>query len=249
MLLLWIILFSVLGSVGAVSGAGAFLMLSDKTQNKIISSLVAYAAGALLGAALLGMLPHALESAPINNVLPAVLFGIVLFFVLDKLMIWRHCHERECDVHGVGTSGSLILIGDAFHNLTDGIVIAAGFLSSKFIGITVGLSVITHEISQEVGDFGILLSSGYSKRRALIMNTLSGLTTLPAAVVAFFALEMVSFSVPYILAVSAASFLYISLTGLSPELHREVGMIYTIRQLILMLTGIGTIGLIIQLHP
>jgi zinc and cadmium transporter len=143
----------------------------------------------------------------------------------------------------------MILIGDAFHNLVDGVIIAAAFLISVPVGIVAGLSVIAHEIPQEVGDFGILLHSGYSKQKALLLNILSGLTTLPAAVLSYFALETVHGIIPYIMAISAASFLYIALVDLSPDLHRKVGISQAIRQLLLMLAGVGTIILVLQFHP
>ena len=153
----------------------------------------------------------------------------------------------ECEVHG--TAGPMILIGDAFHNLTDGVVIAASFLSSIPVGIVVGLSVIAHEIPQEVGDFAILLHSGYSKRRALSLNILSGLSTVPAAILAYYALELVHAAIPYVMAISAASFIYIALADLTPELHRKGGFCYVIRQFLIMLAGVCTIILLLQFHP
>ena len=245
MLILWIILFSILGSIGAIITAATFLLFKKKIQDVLIPCLIAYATGTLLAAALLGLLPQALKHVSPFPILLTVLTGIILFFLLEKLVIWRHCHNVECDVHG--TAGSMILIGDAFHNLTDGIVIAASFLVAIPVGIIAALSVIAHEIPQEVGDFGILLHSGYSKRKALVMNTLSSLTTLPAAVIAYYALDIIHAAIPYVMAISAASFLYISLADLSPELHRKVGISHAIRQFLLMLAGIGTIILVLYL--
>jgi len=153
----------------------------------------------------------------------------------------------ECEVHRA--AGSMILIGDVFHNLTDGVVIAASFLFSVPIGIVAGLSVIAHEIPQEVGDFAILLHSGYSRRKALLFNALSSISTIPGAVSAYYALEMVRSSIPYIMAISASSFLYIALTDLAPELHREVRFWHAVRQFLLMLAGVGTILVVLQFHP
>ena len=247
MLILWIILFSILGSIGAIITAAAFLLFRKKIQDVLIPCLVSYATGTLLAAALLGLIPHALEHISPLPVLSTLLAGIILFFLLEKLVIWRHCHNAKCDVHKA--AGSMILIGDAFHNLVDGVIIAAAFLISVPIGIVAGLSVIAHEIPQEVGDFGILLHSGYPKKKAFLLNILSSLTTLPAAIVAYFALGTVHGSIPYIMEISAASFLYIAFADLLPELHRKGGVSHTIRQFLLMLAGVGTIILVLQFHP
>jgi zinc and cadmium transporter len=143
----------------------------------------------------------------------------------------------------------MILIGDAFHNATDGLVIAASFLSSIPIGMAAGISIIAHEIPQEVGDFAILLHGGYSKRKALLSNALSGLSTVPAAISAYYALDIMRAAIPYVMAFSAASFLYIALTDLYPELHQRVGLGSAGRQFLLMLAGIATMILLLQIHP
>ena len=247
MLILWIILFSLLGSVGAIITASTFLLIQKKRQKTLIPCLISYASGTLLTAALLGLIPHALKHTSIFPILSSVLVGVILFFLLEKLLIWRHCHDTECEVHGA--SGSILLIGDAFHNLTDGVIIAASFLSSIPIGIAASLSVLAHEIPQEVGDFAILLSSGYSKRKALTLNVLSSLSTIPGAILAYYALGFVRVAIPYAMAISAASFLYIALADLTPELHRKVGFKSSILQFLLMMTGVGTIILFLQFHP
>ena len=143
----------------------------------------------------------------------------------------------------------MLLIGDAFHNLIDGVVIAAGFLSSVPIGITMSLSIIAHEIPQEVGDLAILLHSGYSKKKALLLNILSSLSTIPGAIIAYYALGSLQTAIPYAMAISTASFLYISLADLTPELHSHLNLKSTIQQFILILAGAGTIILLLQLHP
>lgn len=249
MLILWIVLFSLLGSVGAIIAASAFLLVPDKIQKILIPCLIAYATGTLLAAALLGLIPHALTDLVPNQTLSTILGGIILFFLLEKLVIWRHCHDIECEVHG--SAGPMILIGDAIHNAVDGVVIAASFLTSIFIGIAASFSIIVHEIAQEVGDFAILLHSGYSKRKALSLNILSSLSTIPAALFAYYALEQIHSAIPYVMAIAAASFLYIALVDLSPELHRKVdmGAMHAIRQFILLLVGVGTILLVLRVHP
>lgn len=239
-MLLWIIGFSLLGSIGAIGGASLFLLFPEGVRKVLVPCLVSYATGTLLGAAFLGMIPAGLNHAQARLVLPAVLAGIVAFFVLEKLVIWRHCHQSDCEVHG--QAAPLILIGDAFHNFVDGVVIAAAFLSSIPLGIATALAVIAHEIPQEVGDFAILLDSGYSRAKALLSNGLSSIATLPGALLAYFWLGETREAVPYILANSAASFIYIATADLIPTLHRQVSLLVSLCQLILLLAGIATIA-------
>ena len=241
-----IIIFSLLGSVGAVLGAGLWLLLREGVRRHIVPCLVSFAAGTLLGAACLGLIPHALEHLDAFSVMGTVLIGIVLFFVLEKLVLWRHCHKVDCDVHEA--AGSLILVGDAFHNFADGVVIAAAFLGAVPLGIATGLAVIAHEIPQEVGDFAILLDSGYSRRRAFLYNTASSLSTFVGAIIAYFSLTYIQIAVPYVMALSAASFLYISMADLIPGLQGRLGLGASLRQFILLLAGIGVI-LLFHLHP
>jgi zinc and cadmium transporter len=239
MLLTWIIVFSVLGSIGAIAGAAMLLLFRESTRKTLLPCLLSYAIGTLLGAAFLGMIPNALQQNTSLAISGTVLTGIVIFFVLEKIVIWRHCHDAECEVHGA--AGPLILIGDAFHNFVDGFVIAAAFLTSIPLGIAASLAVIAHEIPQEVGDFAILLENGYSKTRAFTLNLLSSLTTLPGAVIAYFFLGATREAVPFILALSAASFIYIAVADLVPSLHRQTGLKPALIQLLLVLAGIGTI--------
>jgi zinc and cadmium transporter len=238
-LLPWIIGFSVFGSVGAVAGAGAMLLFPEAVRRRIVPALVSYATGTLLGAAFLGMLPAALGQAPARGVMATVLAGMLAFFVLEKLVLWRHFHDDGTSGHG--TAAPLILFGDAFHNFVDGVVIAAAFLVSVPLGVATALAVIAHEVPQEVGDFAILLDSGYSRGRALLLNTLSASATLPGAVLAYLWLDDVRQAVPYILAISAASFIYIATADLIPGLHRQVTAWASARQLMLMLAGVATI--------
>jgi len=246
MLLLWIIFFSILGSVGAIITASIFLKINEKKQKILIPSLISYAIGTLLASALLGMILQAISRGDPTLVLSFVLGGIILFFLLEKTIIWRHCHHKDCEVHG--TAGPILLIGDAFHNFIDGIVIAASFLISIPIGLATSLSVIAHEIPQEVGDFAILLDSNYSKKKAFLYNLLSSLTTVPAAIIGYYILGSISFLIPLFLAISAASFLYIALSDLTPGLHNRTSLGANIRQIILILAGMGTIILILSLH-
>lgn len=246
MLLLWIILFSLLGSLGAIITASAFFWIKGKSQEKLVTSLISYATGTLLASAWLGIIPHALEKAPTFQVLATVLFGIIIFFLIEKLVIWHHCHNTDCQQHE--TAGPMILIGDAFHNFVDGIIIAAGFLISVPVGIATGLAIVAHEIPQELGDLAILLQSGYSKRKALLLNVLSGLISLPAAIIAYFMLGSLQSAIPFILSIAAASFIYIALTDLSPQLHKKTGLKNTWQQFILLLLGAATVIILLQVN-
>jgi zinc and cadmium transporter len=240
--LYWIIPFSLLGSVGAVALSATLLLVRAPLRTRLVPPLVSYAAGTLLGAALLGLLPEALRTTPPDALLPVTLAGLVLFFVLERALIWRHCHEPSCERHSA--AGPLILIGDAFHNLADGVILAAAFLVSVPLGIGTAVAVIVHELPQEVGDFALLLDSGYSPRSAFAWNALSALATLPGAVGGYALLASLRPGLPYVMALSAASFLYIALADLVPHLHRRGGEQPFSLQLALMAAGIGTIVLV-----
>jgi len=236
-----------LGSIGALTAAAAFIFLNEKIQKMLVTILISYATGTLLTAALFGLIPEAIEGAghEPHNVMLFVLGSILFFFFLEKIVIWRNCPDEDCDVHGVA-AGPIVLFGDAFHNFTDGLVIAAAFLTDFHIGLAVGFAVIAHEIPQETGDFGILLNSGFSKKKAYVYNALSSSTTIPSSIIGYFVLGMLSAIVPYVLAISAASFLYIALSDLTPELHQRLGLKHGLRQLIMIILGITTMILIIS---
>ncbi|MFW9822710.1 MAG: ZIP family metal transporter [Candidatus Thorarchaeota archaeon] len=234
-----------MGSVGAILAATGFILLSKKFQNILVSILISYATGILLTASLFGLIPEAIEGSggEPHFIMLFVLGGILFFFIIEKIIIWRNCQNEVCEVHSA--AGPLVLVGDAFHNFTDGIVITAAFLTNFSIGIVVGISVLIHEIPQETGDFGILLNQGYSRKKALLFNILSSLSTIPSAIISFFILGVFSVVVPYLLAISAASFIYIALTDLTPELHQKTDIKHSIRQIILIFIGILTMTIII----
>lgn len=235
---MWNVLWALLaGSVGSVALAGLMLRLDDKRLQSGSAYLLYLAGGTLLGAALLGMIPKAIEMEEANNIMLTVLVGILFFFSLEKVILWRSCRDSECE-RKHQAAAPIIIIGDAFHNAIDGVVIAASFLTSQELGVFVTLSVILHEIPQELGDFGILIQSGYSRKKAFLANILSGSTALIFGIGAYFAMDIVKSSIPWALAISAASFLYIALADLIPEMHRKTSIKDSLIQITLILTGV-----------
>ena len=201
--------------------------------------LVSYAVGALLGVALLALLPEALAELAPQPVFGTLLAGILIFFVLEKLVLLRHCHTDECQVHGA--TAPLVFIGDAFHNFLDGAIICTAVLTSVPLGINTAIAVAAHEIPQEVGDVAVLLAAGYSRGRALLLNIVTGASGILGAILAFAAVEVVPGIRPYVLAISSASLLYIAMSDLIPDLHRGTIDASAMRQVFLIAAGIGTI--------
>ena len=230
---------SILGSCGGLLVASSLLLFNDGLRKRLLPWFVSYAVGALLGVALLALLPQALALIRPAVVFGTLLAGILVFFVLEKLVLLRHCHADGCLVHGA--AAPLVIIGDAFHNFIDGAIICVAVLTSIPLGINTAIAVAAHEIPQEVGDVAILLASGYSRRRALILNVVSGASGILGALMAFAAVEIVPGVRPFVLAFSSASLLYIAMSDLIPDLHRGQIDANAVRQVVLILAGIGTI--------
>jgi len=230
---------SILGSCGGLLVASSLLLFNDGLRKRLLPWFVSYAVGALLGVALLALLPQALALIRPAVVFGTLLAGILVFFVLEKLVLLRHCHADGCLVHGA--AAPLVIIGDAFHNFIDGAIICVAVLTSIPLGINTAIAVAAHEIPQEVGDVAILLASGYSRRRALILNVVSGASGILGALMAFAAVEIVPGVRPFVLAFSSASLLYIAMSDLIPDLHRGRIDANAVRQVVLILAGIGTI--------
>ena len=300
-ILFWIILSSLIGGVLSVAGAGVVAL---NARTAAIPMLISYAIGAMLGAVFLEIMPEAIIAAlkigsSVQQMTATVLFGILLFFALEKLVIWRHCHGDHCEVHAVhtaedcpentltsktvaqipaletpvlntkykavsagvqnvrmlntshshnhahdgGRSGMMIMIGDTFHNFVDGILIASAFMVDIKVGIVTSIAIIAHEIPQEVGDFLILLHSGYSKKQAFAFNLISSFATVVGGAAAYFALSHVQSWVPSILAIAAASMLYVAVADLIPSLHKRTELRASISQLSLIMCGVASIWL------
>lgn len=212
-----IILATVVTSL--ISLVGIFsLWCKDKFLKKIVMILVALSAGTLLSGAFFHLIPESLEVLSPNGVFLNVMLGFVIFFLMERLLYWHHCHEGKCDVHPVSY---LILIGDGFHNFIDGIIIGVSFMVGIPFGIVTTLLIIAHEIPQELGDFGVLVHGGFSKSKALFYNLISQLTSVIGGILGFFLSSKIEGLIPFILPFAAGGFIYISASDLVPELHKE----------------------------
>lgn len=226
---------------------------------KLVPRMVSLSAGVLLGAAILHLLPEAFESqADLHALSWTLLAGLIGFFLLEKSAVLRHSHHHEHDGHGhhhghdqreAGPGGSLILIGDAIHNLADGFLIAAAFLVDHRLGWLTAAAIAAHEIPQEVGDFIVLLNAGYSRRRALFYNVLSGLSAVVGGVIGYLSLDTAQQALPFVLVLAASSFIYIALADLVPDMQRQRRRGESAIQVGLLLVGIGVIAMVTsQLH-
>lgn len=247
MTLLWIVLASLAGGVLSVGAAAVALVL----RKKWIPMLVSFAVGTLLGAAFLDVIPHAFAEGDPGTVAAAILAGILGFFLLEKLLLWRHSHdhgEGEAEAparhHEHTRAGALIVVGDTIHNFVDGVLIAAAFLQSPQLGLVTAIAIVAHEIPQEVGDFLILLHSGYSKAKAFVLNILSSLGTLVGGVLGYYALGGFEAWEPVLLGVVAASMIYVAVADLIPGLHKRPELGQTAQQAVLIVSGVGLIALV-----
>jgi len=221
---------SLISFVGVVT-----LALNDKILNKILLVLIGLSAGALMGGAFLHLLPEAVEKSTGLNVYLFVLVGFILFFLIEKVLHWRHCHKGECDVH---TFHYMNLVGDSIHNFIDGLIMAASFVVSIPLGITTTIAIATHEIPQEIGDFGVLLYGGFSKKRAIMLNFVVALTAVLGGIVGYFVSNLIENIVVFILPFAAGGFIYIAATDLVPEIRKELDMKKYMATLFVFICGI-----------
>lgn len=274
-LLIWIILFTAVGGIASAAFAGVYLLLPEATGRRLLPHFISYATGALLGAALLALLPDAVEGVGregAHSIGLAMVAGLGIFFVIEKLVLWWHTHgnghaqghngahedgaarghdHSHDPAHGHdhahdhgrdAASGVLVIIGDSIHNALDGVLIAAAFLTSFPLGLVTTFAVAAHEIPHRVGDFAILVHSGMSRGRALVMNMATGLTSIIGGIAAYFGLQRTVGVLPYALALAAAGFLYIAVAGLIPGLQRRADPRTSLAQVVLMGLGVATIA-------
>ncbi len=234
---------SVLGSVGGLATAGLLVALQKNVRTRVVPWLVSYAVGTLLGAALLSLLPEALLTLPPSRAFATLLGGILTFFTLEKLVLWRHCHDdHECDVHQSTTA--MVLIGDAVHTFVDGAVIAAAALVSLPLGLTTALAITAHEIPQQAGDVAILLAAGQSRGRAWTLTAVAASGGVLGALAMLLFGEHLPGILPYALSFAAGNFLYVSMSDLIPHLHRGGIDSNAFRQVLLIGLGILTMVLL-----
>lgn len=232
-------LVAILASVAAVSLIAfigiIFIGLKEKILKRLLMGLVSFASGSLLGGALIHLLPEALEIDQTATPFYYVLLGIIVFFAMEKFLYWRHCHEEECPVH---MFVYLNLFGDGLHNFIDGMIIAATYMISFDLGVATTLAVVFHEIPQEIGDFGVLIYGGFSKKKALTYNFASAVTAILGAITTYFIAYLQSIEallVPF----AAGGFIYIAAADLIPELHKKFRVQDSVIQLIAIILGIG----------
>jgi len=249
--LAWILAACLAGGLISVLLAS---LVAFRLQARLVPVLVSYAVGALLGAVFLDIVPHLFEkSVDPGGTAALILAGLLGFFVLEKLLLWRHHHGGEPEgagavpdaVHGhshdAGRSGWMIVVGDSFHNFTDGVIIAGAFLADVKLGVVTAAAIVAHEVPQEVGDFLVLLNSGFSRSRALLLNAFSSLAAVAGALLGYFALSAAQEWVPRILAIAAAGMLYVAVADLMPGLHRRSRLAETAAQVAFIGLGILTL--------
>uniref|UniRef100_A0A7C3YSM7 ZIP family metal transporter n=1 Tax=candidate division WOR-3 bacterium TaxID=2052148 RepID=A0A7C3YSM7_UNCW3 len=217
-----------------------FILLKEKTLNLLLSHLIAFAGGVLFGVAFLHLLPEAMENNEPFPIFLLFLIGFLTFYLLERFLLWHHCHKKECPTHPFTY---LNLYGDGLHNFIDGLIIAGGYLSSITSGIFLTIATIVHELPQEIGDFSLLLYGGFSKRKALFFNFLSALTAVLGAIFGFFLFSQFVSLLPYLLSYAAGNFTYIAASDIIPELHKEENLKKSFLSFLFFLFGLLAITL------
>jgi zinc and cadmium transporter len=248
----WILLATLFGGLLSAALAALFLLLPEAQRGRLLPHLISFATGAMLAAALIGLLPEAVAGVGpgrVEAIGAAVLGGIAFFFVLEKFVLWRHCHTEDCESHQVPAGDHreraaawIVLIGDGVHNGFDGVLIAAAFLTDVRLGILATIAITAHEIPQELGDLAVLLHSGMTPARALLFNTASSLTSIVGGLAGYLALRGTLDILPYAISVAAASLIYVAVADLIPGLHRRTDPAGSVVQVLLIGAGVGVIA-------
>lgn len=246
--LLWIVPATLLGAVLSALLASVLLLFPERMRRLLLPRLVSFAVGALLGAAFLDLLPEALHggAGQVQGVGLAIALGVLAFFLLEKLAFWHHGHEGHMDHEELRrhAAGTMILVGTGLHNLLDGVLLGATFLTSVHLGVVLAIAIIAHQIPQQVGDISVLLSAGVARGRALLLSALSGATMVVGGLAAWTLLSAVQGYMPYVLAIAAASLIYVAVADLIPGLHRHEGARLSLLTVLLIAAGIGLIWVI-----
>lgn len=237
MILIYIITATLVISLFSLVGVFS-LSIKESLLQKMLLSLVSFSTGSLLGGAFLHLLPESFNTIDPTLVMGIVLLSFIAFFLIEKIVHWRHCHDEDCDVHSFGYMN---LIGDAIHNFIDGMIIASAFMVNVPLGISTSLALAFHEIPQEIGDFGVLLHAGFSRKRALFFNFVVSITSVLGGIFGFLLATRVESIIPYSLPIAAGGFIYIATSDLMPELIKEVAPKKMISSFLLFLLGVITI--------
>ena len=224
-------------SVGSLLIASSMLLMNDKHLDKLSGYFLYTASGILLGAAFLGMIPKAVEMLEVQKVTAFILIGILVLFTLEKFVLWRKCPDENCE-RNVNASTAVALVGDAFHHVIDGVVVTSSFLISTEVGITVTLSIIFHEVPKGLGDLSILIRNGLTRKKAFWYKTFTVGMAMIFGLIAYFLSESIKTIIPYVLSFSAASFLYLSLAELIPEMHKKSTLKDSVTQISFILIGV-----------
>ncbi|OGD64411.1 hypothetical protein A2215_04355 [Candidatus Berkelbacteria bacterium RIFOXYA2_FULL_43_10] len=245
--MVWLYSLTAVLIVSLLSFSGALVLFLKKDALKnILLILVAFSTGALLGDAFIHLIPEAVrDKGELNAQISILIFaGILLFFILEKFLRWRHCHDIDCEVHPKHL-GLMNLVGDSVHNFIDGVLIAASFMVSIPLGVATTIAVIAHEVPQELGDFGVLLHSGFSKGKAILFNFYTALTAVAGALLTLLLGGKLENLATYIVPLTAGGFIYIALSGLVPELHKEQGVRRSFVQLLAIIAGLGVMYILL----
>jgi zinc and cadmium transporter len=247
----WILSLCTLGCVLSLAAGAGYLLLPEHWRSGTLSHLISFATGTLLGVTFLELLPHALElrqDAGVQQVMTTVLIGILVFFMLEKALIWRHAHHSDAeDPHeharhaprgGRNKAGALIMVGDTFHNFLDGVLLTAVFVSDLQLGIVTGVAMIAHEIPQELGDFAIMIDSGFSRLLTFTLNAVSSLAMIAGALLAWWQVDSIERYLAYVLAFTGSSFIYIAVADLIPALHHGIKLRESLGQGMLIAGGV-----------
>lgn len=246
----WIVGATFGGGVLSALVASAFLLLSERRRAALLPHLISFATGAMLAAALVGLLPEAIAAvAPdrIERIGAALLGGIGLFFILEKFVLWRHCHADGCESHAPRqdqrdrAAAWIVLFGTGLHNAFDGVLIAAAFLTDVRLGLMTTVAITAHEVPQELGDLAVLLHARMQPSRAMLFNLASSLTSIAGGLAGYFGLRDSLAALPYAIAVAAASLLYVAVADLIPGLHRRVDARAAVGQVALIAAGVAVI--------
>lgn len=250
MTLLYILVATLAGGLLSV---GVAALVSDRVLGRLVRHLVSLSAGVLLGAALLHVLPEAFESqAGAQELFLTLLAGLLFFFLLEKVELYRHSHHHEGDGHHhhhhfdaeqAGRGGYSVLVGDSIHNFCDGVLIAAAFLADPKLGLLTALAVSLHEIPQEVGDYLVLINAGFSRRRALLFNALSGLAAVAGGLLGYFLFEPFEAALPYLMVVASSCFIYVAVADLIPQMQRRLPWKDTVQQVLWIGAGLGLMAI------